>query len=373
MSTETRLGFIGLSAGAGGYGSGGSWASKSHLPYLQSDRNAGKYKVAALQNSSKKSAETAASKFGFGDVACYDNAQDIANSDVDVVAVSVNVPSHYDAVMPALKAGKDIFVEWPLARNVADAEEMTQLAREKGVRTLVGLQARQNPSVVAVKKLLDSGDLGEVLGTTMHGYGLVFGAVNPQSFAYGFPRENGANLLTIPCGHAIDAMCYVLGEMNHVSATLANRRPKFQVADGEGKIIGEDTKTAHDYVAFTGTLQKSGGVVSVIYEGGQNPSGGPGFFWQINGTKGAVVLEGAMGHLQMYQPKVKFAKAGEEAKDLDVKWVGDDFGYAVGEAWNAFAGKGDGHVTTFEDALLRHKMIEAIYKSNESGKREVYI
>jgi len=373
MSTETRLGFIGLSPSTGGSGAGGSWAAKSHLPYLQSDRNAGKYKIAALQNSTKASAESAASKFGLGDVKCYGNAQDIANSDVDIVAVSVNVPSHYDAVMPALKAGKDVFVEWPLARNLAEAEEVTQLAREKGVRTLVGLQARQNPSVLAVKKLVESGDLGEILGSTMHGYGLVFGAVNPKSFAYGFPVEAGANLLTIPCGHAIDAMCYVLGEMNYVSATLANRRPKFQVADGDGKIVGEDTKTAHDYITVSGTLQKSGGVVSVVYEGGQNPSGGPGFFWQINGTKGTVVLEGDTGHLQMYQPKVRLAKAGEEAKDLDVKWVGADFGYAVGEAWNAFAGKGDGHVTTFEDALLRHKMIEAIYKSNDSGRRESYI
>ena len=354
-------------------GGSGSWAARSHLPYLQSDRNAGKYRFGAIQNSSKASAEKAATKFGLEGVACYGNAEDIAQSDVDIIAVSVNVPGHYDAVMPALKAGKDIFVEWPLARNLADAEEMTRLAKEKGVRTLVGLQARQNPSVLAVKKLIEAGDIGEVLGTTMHGYGLIFGAVNPKDFAYGFPIEAGANLLTIPCGHAIDAMCYVLGEMEYVSATLANRRPKFPVVDGEGKVVGEDTKTSHDYIAITGTLQNSGGVVSVVYEGATNPSGGPGFFWQINGTKGTVVLEGGMGHLQMFQPKVRFARAGEEAKDLDVKWVGDDFSHGVGEAWNAFAGKGDGHITTFEDALLRHKMLDAIYKSNERGQREKYV
>lgn len=372
MSTPTRIGFIGLSPTGGSSGTG-SWASRSHLPYLQSDRNAGKYKIGALQNSSKASAEKAASKLELNDVTCYGKPEDIANSDVNVIAVSVNVPGHYDTVMPALNAGKDIFVEWPLARNLKDAEEMTSLAKEKNLRTLVGLQARQNPSVVALKKMVDSGDLGEILGTTMHGYGGVGGAMMPKDFAYGFPIENGANLLTIPFGHAIDAMCYVLGEMDYVSATLANRRPKFQVINSEGKVVGEDTKTSHDYVSINGTLQKSGGVVTAIYEGGMNPSGGPSFFWQVNGTKGTVVLEGAMGHLQMFQPKVKFAKAGEEAKDLEVQWVGNDVSYAVGEAWNAFAGKGDGHVTTFEDALLRHKMLDAIYKSNESGKREKYV
>jgi predicted dehydrogenase len=212
-----------------------------------------------------------------------------------------------------------------------------------------------------------------ILGTTMHGYGMIFGATNPQSFSYGFPIEAGANLLTIPFGHAIDALCWVLGEFDYVSATLLNERPNFPITDNEGKVVGESSKTAHDHVSVTGTLQKSGGLVTVIYEGGMNPSGGPGFVWQVNGTKGTALLEGQMGHLQMFQPKIKFGKVGEEVAELkDVKWVENDFSYAVGEAWNAFDGKGEGCVTTFEDALLRHKMIEAIYRSNESGKRECY-
>lgn len=374
MPGGTRVGFIGLSTG-GGYGSAGSWASKAHLPYFQSDRNGGKYKITALQNSSKGSSEKSAKELGLGDIACYGKAEEIANDpNVDVVAVSVKVPQHYDAIVPALKAGKDVFVEWPLARNLQDAEELTALANEKKLKTLIGLQARHNPSVVAVKKLVEAGELGEILGTAIHAYGMVAGATESQDLAYGFPIEAGANLLTIPFGHGVDAMCYVLGELAYVSATLANRRPRFSVTDREGKVVSEATKTSHDYIAVNGTLQKSGGVVSVVYEGGMNPTGGPSFFWQINGTKGAVVLEGAVGHVQMYQPKVRFARTGEEAKELEVyQWADDDFSYAVGEGWNAFAGKGDGHVTTFEDALLRHKMIEAIYKSNENGKREKYI
>lgn len=52
--------------------------------------------------------------------------------------------------MPALRAKKDIFVEWPLASSLADAEEMAALAKKQGVKTWVGLQARMQPAMVKV-------------------------------------------------------------------------------------------------------------------------------------------------------------------------------------------------------------------------------
>lgn len=49
--------------------------------------------------------------------------------------------------------------------------------------------------------------------------------------------------------------------------------------------------------------------------------------------------------------------------------------YNVGKAWDAVAGTGTaaGKAVTFEEALVRMKMIQAIYRSNESGKRESYL
>lgn len=381
MAQPIRLGFIGASA-AGSY-FGGSWASRAHMPYLTSARNDGLYKVVALQNSTKESAERSVKAFELGDrVACYgDPAAIAADANVDVIAVSINVPGHYKAIMPALEAGKDMFVEWPLARNVADAEAMVKLVQEKKLRTMVGLQARQNPSVLAAKKLVDSGAIGEVLGTTMHGYGMILGEAHPESFAYGLPIENGANLMTIPFGHAIDALCYVLGELEYVQASLANRRPHFDIVDDKGTVVRAGTKTSHDFISVQGALKNGGGIVTAVYQGGMNPTDGPNFRWQIDGTRGSILLEGAMGHVQMYQPTAKVILKGEkEMRDVEgLEWVGDDFSYGVGKAWDAFArqraGKPveEGWVTTFEDALLRHKMIDAIYRSNEKGTREKYV
>lgn len=129
------------------------------------------YKISALQNSSKASAEAAAKTYQLDGVATYDNPRDIASDpNVDVVAVSVNVPEHYNLIRPALEAGKDVFSEWPLARNLAEAEELVKLAKEKNVRTLIGLQARQNPAIIKAKEIVESGKLGKILGTQMYGH-----------------------------------------------------------------------------------------------------------------------------------------------------------------------------------------------------------
>lgn len=106
-----------------------------------------------------------------GGVATYNDPASIAQDpEVDIIAVSVNVPQHYDLLRPALEAGKDIFSEWPLARNLAEAEVLVQLANEKKVKTMIGLQTRQNPSIIKAKEIVASGKLGKILGMTMFGH-----------------------------------------------------------------------------------------------------------------------------------------------------------------------------------------------------------
>jgi predicted dehydrogenase len=145
-----------------------SWASRSHLPYLKRTPH---YAITALQNSSLASAQASAKQYHLDSVSTHDAPASIAKDpNVDIIAVSVNVPEHYNLICPALEAGKDVFCEWPLARNVKEAEELTNLAKEKGVRTMVGLQARQNPSILKAKEIVESGKLGKILGTTMFGH-----------------------------------------------------------------------------------------------------------------------------------------------------------------------------------------------------------
>lgn len=59
---------------------------------------------------------------------------------------------HKQLAMPALHAKKNVFVEWPLGANLAEAEEMAALAKKQGVKTYVCLQARLQPVFVKVSR-----------------------------------------------------------------------------------------------------------------------------------------------------------------------------------------------------------------------------
>jgi predicted dehydrogenase len=88
---------------------------------------------------------------------------DIANdANVDLVVSNIRVDKHAASVRPAILAGKDVFVEWPLEANAQKSRELRDLAREKGVRTVVGLQGRYDALARKIKALLDSGRIGQV-------------------------------------------------------------------------------------------------------------------------------------------------------------------------------------------------------------------
>jgi predicted dehydrogenase len=147
-----KIGFIGLSSSQ-------SWAVWAHLHYL---KNNTKYEVVALCNSSLRSAKAAITTHGLPpSTKAYGSPDELAaDADVELVVCSVRVDKHYDALMPALKAGKDVFCEWPLAKDAAQAEELVKVAREKGVKTLVGLQAGVSPTLLKLKQIINEGKIG---------------------------------------------------------------------------------------------------------------------------------------------------------------------------------------------------------------------
>lgn len=117
----------------------------------------------------------------------------------------MRVDRHLKTISPALKAGKDVYVEWPLGKSLAEAKELLRLKNEGGVKNaVVGLQARQAPLIKKVKEIIESGRIGEVLSSTWVGQGSVGGEVTTEGYEYLTRREVGGNLVTIHFGHAID-------------------------------------------------------------------------------------------------------------------------------------------------------------------------
>src|SRR5256886_1283890 len=269
MTTESTLGvgIIGVSPRRG-------WAATAHIPAL---RALPTYEIRALSGHSAESARAAGEVFGVSAV-FSDPKQLVSQPDIDVVAVTVKVPHHRELVSAALAAGKAVYCEWPLGRDLDDARAMAALAAKQGVRTVVGLQARQAPAIEFVQELLRDGYVGEVLSTTMVGLSIP-GDVIGQPNAYMLDKANGANVLTIAVGHSLDILNYVLGEFADLSAVSNLRRPRITIEETGEQIV----KTAPDQIAVIGTLT-SGATASVHIR--EAVAGGAGFLWDINGTDG---------------------------------------------------------------------------------------
>src|SRR5437867_8941928 len=234
MSESTLgVGIIGVSADRG-------WAATAHIPALRALPN---YEIRALSAHSAESARAAGQAFGVSAV-FSEHEQLVTQPDIDVVAVTVKVPHHRELVSAALAAGKAVYCEWPLGRDLDEARAMAALAAEQRVYTVVGLQARQAPAIQFVQQLLSDGYVGEVLSTTMVGLS-VPGEVVVQANAYMLDKANGANLLTIAVGHSLDLLSYVLGEFAELSAVSELRRPRITIQETGEQVV----KTAADQIA----------------------------------------------------------------------------------------------------------------------------
>jgi UDP-2-acetamido-3-amino-2,3-dideoxy-glucuronate N-acetyltransferase len=86
----------------------------------------------------------------------------LADPDLHAVAIATPAESHAPMALAALNAGKDVFVEKPLALRWQDGLEMTNTARGLGRILMVGHLLMYHPAVLKIKELLDSGELGRL-------------------------------------------------------------------------------------------------------------------------------------------------------------------------------------------------------------------
>jgi predicted dehydrogenase len=360
---KIRVGIIGANPDRG-------WAAQAHIPALRSLPD--DFEITALSTSRRASADAAGERFGVP--AAFDNHHDLVNSpDVDVVAVTVKVPHHLELVTAALEAGKAVYCEWPLGNGLEEAETLSALAMDRGVLAVAGLQARSAPPVAYVRDLIAQGYVGEVLSTTLVGSGMRQGATVESANAYTVDKATGATLLSIAFGHAADVLCHCLGEARELSATTAIRQTTSTIAEtGESIPV-----TAEDQVAVTGLLE-GGAAFAIHYRGGV--SRGTNLLWEINGTEGDLQLTAAGGHLQIFGLDVRGGSGGQSSLEIlpvpeDYLWTPHGPGPAlnVAQAYARFARdyrEGTHLCPTFEDAVTRHRMLDAIETAAATGRRQ---
>jgi len=89
--------------------------------------------------------------------------EDIVNDgEIEAVVIATPVRFHHQMAKACLEAGKHVFIEKPIARTEAEAEELVALAERQGLVIMVGHTFLFSPAVRRMKEIVDAGDIGEV-------------------------------------------------------------------------------------------------------------------------------------------------------------------------------------------------------------------
>jgi predicted dehydrogenase len=362
MAARIRVGIVGATVTPGGSG----WGANAHVPALRALPDS--FELVAVCTQHDDTAQASAAKFG-ARLWFSDFSKMLADADVDLVVVSVRVPKHHDLVMQALEAGKDVLCEWPLGANVAEAERMHSLARDRSLRTAVGLQARSDAVWMHARDLVQRGAIGDVLSANLV---LMTQAIpdRGEGRIWQGRRVNGANTLTIAAGHAIDALCFVLGEFTEVTARLATTITEWRNTD-DGSVLQVDSP---DWISVAGTVE---GGACVSFHVATVPSSPSGSRFEIYGREGTLVIDGSTtvgsGRLQSARGTEPLTRVDIPSTDLDAlsDAVPDGPPRNVGRAYARLHQTWASNAPfnpDFAHAVRRHQLIEAIERSSAEGR-----
>jgi predicted dehydrogenase len=273
MGGPIRVGIVGANAERG-------WARDAHvdalaaLPDLELD-------AVSARNQDLAEAARAAFKArrAFGDSLAL--ARD---PDIDLVTVSVKVPEHRAVVLAALAAGKHVYCEWPLGRDLAEAEEMAGAVGPKS-HVAIGLQALCAPAVREAARLVREGAIGRPQVVRVFSASGGWGASAPPFYAYLQDKRNGATLETITGGHTLAAIEAIAGGYREVDARLTTRLKRVPIMD-----TGEEVeRTCADHMLVLGAHE--GGCVSTLeVTGGEAKAP---FYLEVVGERGRLKITGA--------------------------------------------------------------------------------
>lgn len=143
----------------------------------------------------------------FGGTAYGDLDAMLADPGVDAVFISTPNHLHRDQTLRAAAAGKHVLVEKPMALSAADCEAMIGACSRAGVTLGIGFQRRLHPVAQEVKRLIDAGEIGDIVA--MHA---TFHTSYPAWTNWrGDAARAGSDILAAVGVHLFDLLCWLAG------------------------------------------------------------------------------------------------------------------------------------------------------------------
>ncbi len=159
----------------------------------------------------------------------------VRRDDIDLVDICTPNFMHVENVLEAAAAGKDIICEKPMANDLEGARKMLKAVKEAGVNAMCGFTYRQAPAVKLAKRMIESGELGEI--RHVRAAYLQDFIMDPQfPLIWRLKKENaGSGALGDIGAHITDMARFLVGDIASVSGTLETfirERPKETPAGG---------------------------------------------------------------------------------------------------------------------------------------------
>lgn len=367
-----------------------NWAIRSHIPALKA--LAEYYEITAVCTTRMETAEKAARQFGVPHA--FDGVRRMVTEvpDLDVVCVAIRPTRHREAVMGALAAGKHVYCEHPMGVNTAEAQEMYDLAKEKGVRTMVGHQRHNQPATLHMAELVREGFIGRPLLFNQSQFVSNYIVPRPSHRAWLFQSEAGGHP-AYRSGHSFDLLKAVLGrDVVAINADLGVMVPERRAIDSDETIKGDQVDNMNFLLRLEGGVM---GTLQVSFTAWY----GTAFRLEIYGSEGMLLLTstplgvgggpapggkgmrlyGAHADIDGYIAKPespermhgRIAEIAIPERHIHVSGIDPDKeAFAVAQAWYAFAGairEGRECGPNFQDRLKMHYTLDASERSVAEG------
>lgn len=355
---DLRICLVGATPGAG-------WGPRAHVPAYKAIPEV---ELAAVCTAHEETAQAAAREFGAPKHYSDYNAM-LKDPDIDVVSVATRILLHHPISKAALEAGKHVYCEWPLCVTSAQADELTALAEQRRLANITGLQSRFAPPLLRMKELIDEGYVGKPLTFHMSMFGA--GALTPRNSSSGFlaRKDSGFGALSIAGGHTIDAMCWLLGDIESLCAQVDSQVSEWTFPDTGQKV----PVTSPDNVSFIARL--ANGAVGTV-QISNTTMHGSGFRLSFHGVEGFITAT-APALIELSLVTLRGARSGEQPQEFPVpdrliEVPSLDLGspaYNIAQLFRGFAKavrSGGDLSPNFADGARMHRLLEAIDRSSET-------
>lgn len=162
-----------------------------------------------------------------------DAEQLICDPEVDAVYVATPPDSHKEYAIRALRAGKPVYVEKPMAMNYVECQEMIRAAGESGQKLFVAYYRRALPYFRKVKELLDTGQIGKALTVEVRYFRSASETdKDPAQHTWRLKQSiAGEGYFYDMAPHTLDILDFLLGEITHAKGFGANLGGFYEVKD----------------------------------------------------------------------------------------------------------------------------------------------